>query len=310
MMVRLLSISELESETGVGRSIIHHYIRIGLLPPAQKASPTRAIYDECHVELLREITRLKGEGLSLKQIEEELSSRIEAAVERGVDLVAQQNENTRNAILEAAAERFAELGYERTRISDICKDVGVTAPQLYGHFPSKRHLFIACFRIYYNWIHVELERSIQETPDTAARGVWRIWAGYARHAYSPDLQALARVEAFHPESELRPLVRETYERMLADPIAELAAERKQGANPGLFDDELAVYALLGGLENMQMRASWDDRYSTEDVMRNRTAIFMAIRAAYSGRVDLMEEWKEVAPVVKELAGKVRLPKRG
>jgi AcrR family transcriptional regulator/predicted DNA-binding transcriptional regulator AlpA len=310
MIMRPLSISELENETGVGRSTIHHYIRVGLLPPAQKASPTRAVYDESHAELLKEITRMKREGLRLKQIEEELSPRIEAAVERGVDLVAQQNEDARNAILEAAARRFAELGYEQTRISDICKGLGVTAPLLYSHFPSKRHLFIACFQVYYNWIHAELEQHIRETQDTAARGVWRIWAGYARQAYSPDLQALARVEAFHPESELRPLVRKTYEKMLADPITELAAQRKPGANPGLFDDELAVYALLGALENMQMRASWDNRYSTEDVMRNRTAIFMCIRAAYSGRVDLTEEWKEVEPLVKQLAGKVRLPKRG
>jgi AcrR family transcriptional regulator len=307
---RPLTISALERETGVGRSTIHHYIRVGLLPPAQKASPTRAIYDESHAELLREIARLKGKGLALKEIEARLGSRIEAALEKGIDLVAQQNEHTRTAILEAAALRFAGLGYEQTRISDVCRDVGITAPLLYSHFPSKKHLFIACFRVYYEWLHTELARPLDETSDPAVRSIWRIWAGYARQAFSPDLQALARVEAFYPESDLRPLVRETYENMLADPMCELAAERKQGANPGLFDDELVVYALLGALENMQMRASWDDQYTPEDVIRNRTAMFMAVRAAYSGRVDLMEEWKEVAGLVKEVAGKVRLPRSG
>jgi AcrR family transcriptional regulator len=303
-----LSIAELERETGVGRTTIHHYMRMGLLPSAQKSSPTRAFYDSAHVELLKEISRLKAEGLSLKEIEKRLAPRIEAAREKNVDLVAMQMEGTRMTILEAAAHRFAELGYENTRISDICRDVGVNAPLLYSYFPSKQRLFIACFQVYYNWIHDEIQPSIDHEADPAAKTVWRMWAGYARQAFSPDLQALARVEAFHAESELRPLVRDTYERMLADPIDELAAERKPEANPGLFDDELIIYGLLGALESMQMRASWDAKYTAEHVMRNRLGMFLAVRAAYQGRVDLMAEWEQVRGLVRELAAKVRLPR--
>jgi AcrR family transcriptional regulator len=310
MTTQPLTISELERQSGVGRTTIHHYIRIGLLPPAQKASPTRSFYDGSHAELLDEINRLKAEGLTLKEIEDRLGPHIEVAAEKSVDLVAIQTEETRRAILEAAAHRFAERGYDNTRISDICKDVGVTAPLLYTHFPSKQQLFVACFQVYYDWIRPEVEGATEHESNSAARTAWRVWAGYSRQAYSPDLQALARVEAFHPESELRPLVRRTYEQMLDDPERELANERRPGANPGLFDDELIVYGLLGALENMQMRASWDDKYSVNDVMRNRLAMFLAIRAAYQGRVDLTDEWKEVADLVDELAGRVRDPGHG
>jgi len=299
-----LNIAELERVTGVGRTTIHHYIRIGLLPPAQKSSRTRAFYDSSHVELLKEIAGLKDKGLNLNEIEAELGPRIEAAQEKRVDLVAMQTEEERKAILEAAAHRFAELGYENTRISDICKDVGITAPLLYGHFPSKRHLFIACFRVYLDWLLPEVVGPIESTTDSAARSVWRLWAGYARQALSPDLQALARVEAFHPESELRPLVRDTYEQMLADPIKELAAERKPGANLGLFDDELVVYGLLGAFENMQMRASWDEKFTVEDVIRNRVTVFLAVRAAYAGRVDLTGEWERLRDLVSDVAARV------
>ena len=51
------------------------------------------------------------------------------------------------------------------------------------------------------------------------------------------------------------------------------------------------YGFIGVLESMQMRASWDDKYSKGDIMRNLLAMFMAVRAAYSGRVDLTEDWK-------------------
>ena len=109
------------------------------------------------------------------------------------------------------------------------------------------------------------------------------------------------MEAFHPESELRPLVRETYEEMLTDPIRTLAKEHRPGANRGLFDDELIAYGLLGALESMQMRASWDEKYSMEDVIRNRVTMFLAIRAAYAGRIDLTAEWQAIADAVRRIS---------
>ena len=305
--MKAFSISDLERETGVGRTTIHYYITAGLLPPAQKASPTRAVYNELHVELLGEILRLKGEGLTLKEIEERLGPRMEAALENNVDLVARENEKMRNALVDAAAHRFAELGYERTRISDICRDLGVTVPVLYGYFPSKKHLFIACFQTYFEWSHVGLAEHLKAANDTAIHQAWWSWANYARQAFSTDLQALARVEAFHPESELRPLVRETYEEMLIEPIRALAREHRDSANSGLFDDELVAYGLLGALESMQMRASWDEKYTRDDVIRNRVTMFLAIRAAYAGRVDLVAEWRPISDDVERIS-RMPLPK--
>ncbi len=301
--MRPLSISELERETGVGRSTIYYYISDGLLPPAQKASATRAVYEQSHVDLLREIKRLKATGLSLKYIRAKLAGRIEEASENNVDLVARQSEATHTAILQAAARRFAERGYEKTRVGDICKDVGVTAQLLYSHFPSKKHLFIACWEVYFGFMDAQVWGPVQQTPDSAARLAWRIYGGYGIQAFSPDLQAMARVEAFHPESELRPLVRGVYEKMLRGAAEELGEERKAGANPGLFDDELVSFGFIGVLESMEMRASWDDKYTKADIMRNLLAMFMAVRAAYAGRVDLTKDWEAVADLVEQLGNK-------
>jgi len=302
--MRPMTISELERESGVGRNTIYYYISEGLLPPAQKASATRAIYDRSHLELLREITRLKADGLSLREIREELAERIETAAENGVDLVAQQNEATREAILQAAARRFAARGYEKTRISDVCKDLGVNAQLLYSHFPSKKHLFIACFEVYFEWMNVQVVGPIQESGDSAARLAWRVWAGLGLQSLSRDLQAMARVEALNPHSELRPLVRHVYEKILAGSADELAADRRAGTGPGLFDDELVAHAFLGVLENTLMRATWDRKYTSEDIMRNLLAMFLAVRAAYQGRVDLTEDWQAIAGLVKELSKKL------
>ena len=49
-----------------------------------------------------------------------------------------------------------------------------------------------------------------------------------------------------------------------------------------------------------MRASWDERYSRRDVMRNLLAMYMAVRAVHSGRLDLAAEWSEIADLVEKL----------
>ncbi len=299
--MRVMTISQLERESGTSRSTIYYYISERLLPPAQKASATRAIYDERHLELLGEINGLKATGLSLREIEDRLAGRIEAAVENGVDLVAEQNEVTKNAILEAAAGRFAEHGYDGTRINDICRDVGVTGQLLYSLFPSKKHLFIACYQDYYQWMNVQVAGPIEQTGDSAARLAWRSWAGYGIQGFSPDMRAMAYLEASRPESELRPFVRQIHEKILAGMAEEMAREHVPGPNDGLFDEELVAYAFLGALEIMQMRASWGDEYTKNDLLRTLLAMYMAVRAAYQNRVDLSKDWEAVAGLVDRLA---------
>jgi AcrR family transcriptional regulator len=173
---------------------------------------------------------------------------------------------------------------------------------LYSHFPSKRHLFIGCYDVYVHWMNVQVAAPIAQATDSAARLAWRVWAGQGIQALSPDLQAMARVEVFHPESELRQLVRDIYEKMLTGAPEELGADRKDGGNPGIFDDELVSYGLLGALEDMELRASWDDKYTREDILRNLIGVFIAVRAVYQGRVDTRNDWEEVADLVRQLAG--------
>ena len=305
--MRTFTISELEHESGLGRNTIYYYIGFGLLPPAQKASATRAVYEQAHLDLLQDITRLKAEGLSLAEIREQLAERIEAAAKERVDLVARRSEATRDGILQAAARRFAEKGYEQTRISDICVELGVNAQQIYAHFPSKKHLFIGCFEVYVGWMNARVAAPIEEADDSATRLAWRVWAGLGLQSLARDLQAMARVEAFQPQSELRPLVRESYEAMLAGSAHEIGAERAEDANGGLFDDELVAYGFLGVLENMLMRLTWDRKYTYEDIMRNLLLMFLAVRAAYQGRVDLNPEWESMSALVAKLAGRLPTP---
>lgn len=54
-----------------------------------------------------------------------------------------KGDRTRSALVAAAVRRFAIDGFQRTSISDVARDVGVTPAAVYRYFPDKEALFLA-----------------------------------------------------------------------------------------------------------------------------------------------------------------------
>jgi AcrR family transcriptional regulator len=301
--VRGLTISELEEVSGFDRSVIYFYVHRGLLPPAQKASPTRAIYTPEHADLLERIRTFKHEGLTLKQIRARLADRVEASTATDVDLVADEARRRRDAILEAAARQFAEKGYRRTRIADICAALGIAPQALYGHFPTKQALFVACYHVYAGWLAADVEPHVEEERDPAARLIWRQRASAAIQAFGPDLQALAQAAAsVHEDGELQEMTQETYRVITERAEADLAAVRDTAAAP-LCSAELAAMGLQGAFERMLMRVAWDDEFDLRDAMKAHLVLYLALEAVLNGRLDISERLAQVEPLLDEVSGK-------
>ncbi|MDL4817434.1 TetR/AcrR family transcriptional regulator [Actinomadura opuntiae] len=75
---------------------------------------------------------------------------------------------TRERLLRAAADAFAERGYDGTRVADIAAAAGVSNGALYAHFGSKGELMVAALRAHGRRLLAELvaadpERSITES---------------------------------------------------------------------------------------------------------------------------------------------------
>jgi AcrR family transcriptional regulator len=300
-MMQSLTISQLEEVSGVPRSTIYYYVREGLLPTAQKAAASRAIYTDEHVALLAHIGSLKEGGLPLQAIKERLAARIAAARANEVDLVAEQNEQTHQAILTTAARLFIRRGYKRTRVADIIKEVGITPPVFYGHFPSKQDVFVESFGVFVRWMRRFLESRLVEEPDPAARDLARVHGYLGVQMLSPDLMSLVRSEALHEDDALRRAVERSYKDMTQDTLADLNGMRSASGTILPASDELMAYGLLGGVENIVMRASWDDRYSRSDVLWTTLCMFLAVQALYSGHLDMRAEFDRYADTVARLA---------
>src|SRR5260221_13283552 len=69
--------------------------------------------------------------------------------------------DTRERVLAVAQTLFAERGYRGTSLRDIAKRIGIKAPSLLHHFPSKQQLYIAV-----------LEKMFENLEDAANAVAW------------------------------------------------------------------------------------------------------------------------------------------
>jgi TetR/AcrR family transcriptional regulator len=69
--------------------------------------------------------------------------------------------DTRDRVLQVAQVLFAERGYRGTSLRDIAKRIGIKAPSLLHHFPSKQQLYLAV-----------LDKMFESLEDAANRIAW------------------------------------------------------------------------------------------------------------------------------------------
>jgi TetR/AcrR family transcriptional regulator len=69
--------------------------------------------------------------------------------------------DTRDRVLQVAQVLFAERGYRGTSLRDIAKRIGIKAPSLLHHFPSKQQLYLAV-----------LDKMFQSLEDAANAIAW------------------------------------------------------------------------------------------------------------------------------------------
>src|SRR5450631_2901227 len=104
-----------------------------------------------------------------------------------------KTESKRQAIIQAAAEVFREVGFERASMSDIRERIGGSKATLYNYFPSKEKLF---FEVMHQAKELELEAITGELDADAAdlkRELVHFGQKFMTVLYSPDAIAVRRL---------------------------------------------------------------------------------------------------------------------
>lgn len=107
---------------------------------------------------------------------------------------------TREAILAAARERFAAVGYDRTRIRDVAAGAGVDAALVHYFFKSKDGLFAATMDLPFRPAEViapVLAEGIDGLGERMARRMLTVW-----DENRPALLALVNSASSHPGAAL------------------------------------------------------------------------------------------------------------
>ena len=301
--ITTLTISALERATGVPRSTIHYYLAEELLPRPAKTAASRSLYSEGHVELLRRITSLKQSGLSLAEIKEELKPDLARTSDNGVDLAAQEYGRIHAELIRAATDEFVAKGYEDTHVAAIVKKIGTTPHVFYSHFASKRQLLAECFRVMADSSLQSVEPRLESTSDLVERLLARLSSNLALHSLQSEAVSLIRAEPSEPPSDPSGTLVQSYARVVKHLEEDIRAMCPPAGPTAAVPLELLAYSMLGAYDNTQLRASWDDSYDRATLLRTHLWLYLAMRAALEGRVDVDSEIRAYEQRIQEAAAR-------
>jgi DNA-binding transcriptional MerR regulator len=300
----VLTTSALEKKTGVPRTTIYFYVRQGLLPEPQRTATGRSLYSEGHVALLQRIGELKRDGQSLPDIKKALEKDIARAEESETDLAGLEDARVRTAILEVATEEFAAHGYRETHVMAIIQRLGINPHIFYYHFPSKLDLLVECFKMATPLpIGQEIPASLEELElgEKALRGLTEHtqW-----HQLSAALQQAVRADGVDDPETARRLA-EVWDALITNIVRDFEEARAPDApDEPRISNELLAYAMIGAHRTPRVRASWDERFSSAELLRAHLFVVLAVMAAAAGEVDIRSRVASYEDRIQELAAQM------
>ncbi|MBT3391537.1 MAG: TetR/AcrR family transcriptional regulator [Chloroflexi bacterium] len=156
---------------------------------------------------------------------------------------------TRQRILDAAVERFAQNGYHNTSVADIVSDSQTSKGAVYFHFPSKEEIFLGLV----DEFAAILEKRLKEAIDKETSGVRRVntalcicmetFTSYQKLAKIFLIQAVGLGAAFEKKQ------REIHLRFIRL-IQQHLDEAVQEGDILPLDTEIAAYAWMGAINEV------------------------------------------------------------
>jgi AcrR family transcriptional regulator/predicted DNA-binding transcriptional regulator AlpA len=266
----LMKIGELEKLSGVPRYTIHQYLRNGLLPEPIRTGKTMAYYDDSHLELLQKIKGVKGSSrvpLSfLKKVLMEggatgsKSDQGEPAVKTAEPRKASA-ETRKRQIRDAAFKVFLERGYQHARIQDITAVAGISTGTFYLYYQDKREVFMDAIDEMIKNTVAGLEGAAAREGDFLKAVVATARFYMEDYGYFSGIinQLRGLMAAAEPSARDKFIALHNH---MADPIMR---EIRSAARRGVIrdvDPELLARALMGMVEFLSIRLTFDDRYTS------------------------------------------------
>jgi AcrR family transcriptional regulator len=116
----------------------------------------------------------------------------------------QRSEETRSNILDASIRLFAVQGFERTSVSEICTQAGISKGAFFHHFPTKQDVFMQVLENWLAALDVQLKALI-ESSNSVADGLVQM-AAIGREVFNQSNGKLGMFLEFWDQSRHDPKV--------------------------------------------------------------------------------------------------------
>lgn len=256
-----MKLLQLSKESGLSISTLYEYLRNGILPPPIRRGPTKATYNESHLQRLKTVRIMREEErLSLAEIKKKLAEKSDTPQ---TDALQKTDTDIRNQIIDTALTLFSRKHYDKTKISDITHALHMGNGTFYRYFKSKEELFLHCLeRLPKIMVSREVWNDVKRETDYITRlrkrgdamiGTFHSYIGMLNHTkliLGGDDKHLADKAAECLKSLCAPLRKELEHAMAAGQIRPINAD-------------LAAHLLLGLNDTLGHRLLIDDTFTAK-----------------------------------------------
>ncbi|MBN1381188.1 MAG: TetR family transcriptional regulator [Deltaproteobacteria bacterium] len=274
-----MTIAELERESGVKRSTIHHYVQYGLLHPPDKTGKTMAYYDQTHLQRLDAIQKIKVDFLKsakcsripLDLIKHELTDNFsltkgkETGLPTSEKVYKEKGQKKREEIIEMTLKLYADRGYYLTNIRDIARMVGISAPTFYHYFRDKRELFFEVIEYVVRKLREETKAELEKEKDIGQRTTIMFNVFYKHYAKIGEIINQLRAGVAIGDQWAKERLSKLYSEMTENVAGHISLGIKNGLIRDVDPELLGFFNIL--LDEIAVhRASLDDKYTVNQVM--------------------------------------------
>lgn len=163
-------------------------------------------------------------------------------------------ETTKNRILDAALDVFANKGYHDTKLDEIATESSTSKGSIYFHFPNKERLFLSLVDQFSDLLEKQTRKAIEAEPkgivrvEVALKTVLETFSRYRQPAKILLVQAMGLGQPFEQK---RMEVNERFARMIAEYLHEAV---ETGEIPlENIDVEFTSHAWMGAIYHLVIR---------------------------------------------------------
>jgi AcrR family transcriptional regulator len=159
---------------------------------------------------------------------------------------------TRRHIIDAAATVFAEIGYDKARMSDLIAATGMTKGAVYFHFDSKEDLAVAVLEAKQDAWLAGVEAQLGDTSRGHARLVALLPAMLELHSRDPSTWAISKLTRNLTELPSTREAAAAQTRRWVDFIAALIRDAQRlGECPDHINPQTAATVLIGAFDGLK-----------------------------------------------------------